>query len=523
LLRSSVLHAACILGAAFLLASDAAAERISLLGFEGSNARALRWRVAGALKRSGHTVIGVAPPKGPSEAKLRAFAKRRKVDLFIAGSSVQGDDGWELKLTVRDPEGEEVGRGVTISAPTYRAMLKELKEDGQSQIERALSGGGSRASSRASEADAPSAADFAGTARTLAEKKRGGRAAPEAIDLDADSGGTPAADEEPSEASSESSSAAPADESSPSDESASSDTEPEAGSRLRSRTAKASGWSSSESKPTEDDGRESFLTSDTGSDSAEVGVDDGDSAQSDAADTVDYPTVVLGLNAGFVRRTLQYSDDIYGRLRAPSSNSWVYRLQAAVYPFARPVKNRIGLIAGYESQFSGVVRDNNAGTDYGVTFSEVYGGLKLRQPLGKHELALEGTMGSMQAGLDDPGRASGVPQFSYTSLRAAIDVGLHFGSLAMSGSLGYRLPLGGYGEASEASWFPRMEGYGTEGSLGLEYRISKEVAFDVSATLRRYLLQMNSRPADALQGSSAVAGGAVDLFLGGYFGLNITL
>jgi hypothetical protein len=116
-----------------------------------------------------------------------------------------------------------------------------------------------------------------------------------------------------------------------------------------------------------------------------------------------------------------------------------------------------------------------------------------------------------------------VPGFSYTSLRAALDVDLHFGSLALRGSLGYRLPIGGYGEVSEAGWFPRMEGYGTEGSLGGEYRISKEVGFEVSANLRRYLLQMNSRPEDARQGTSAVAGGAVDLYLGGYFGLNITL
>jgi hypothetical protein len=233
--------------------------------------------------------------------------------------------------------------------------------------------------------------------------------------------------------------------------------------------------------------------------------------------------VVLGLNAGFVRRTLQYSDNLYGRLRAPSANSWVYRLQAAVYPFARPVKDRIGLIAGYESEFSGVVRDNAAGTDFGVTFSEVYGGLKLRQPLGKHEIALQGTVGSMQAGLDDPDGLSRVPEFSYTSLRAALDVGLHFGGLALRGAVGYRLPIGGYGEASEAAWFPRMEGYGMEGSLGLEYRISKEVAFEVSTTLRRFLLQMNSRPEDAEQGTSEVAGGAVDLYLGGYFGLNIAL
>jgi hypothetical protein len=302
----------------------------------------------------------------------------------------------------------------------------------------------------------------------------------------------------------------------------------EASDDSREGSAEATGWAAGDDKPSEsqsaaeDDGRAAFLSDDAGKESGEVGVDQDSASSRDAAAPAD-PTVILGLNAGFVRRTLAYSDDLYGRLRAPSANAWVYRLQAAVYPFAKPVKNRVGLIAGYESEFSGVVRDNAAGTDFNVTFSEVYGGLKLRQPFGAHEVALEGTVGTMQAGLDDPDGTSGVPELSYTTLRGALDVGLHFGSLGLRGSLGYRLPIGGYGEASELRWFPRMEASGIEGSFGLEYRITKEVAFDVSGSMRRFLLQMNSQPEDAANGTSEVAGGAVDLYLGGYFGLNITL
>ena len=168
-------------------------------------------------------------------------------------------------------------------------------------------------------------------------------------------------------------------------------------------------------------------------------------------------------------------------------------------------------------------RDNRAGTDFGVSFSELYGGLRLRQPLGVHEIALQGTFNSMSAGLDDPDNLAGVPEFAYTMLRAAFDVGLHFGPLTLRGDVGYRLPLGGYGEASDADWFPHMSGSGIEGGFGLEYRISKEVAFDISGSARRYLLQMNSTPEDARVGTAEVAGGAVDLYLGGYFGLNITL
>jgi hypothetical protein len=556
------LRAAGVLAAVLLLSSEASAERISLMNFEGSSARSLRWRVAGALKRAGHKVV--SPPKTDNPAKLRVFAKRRRVDLFIAGSASGGSDGWELTLKMLDADGEEVGNGVTFSAPSLRAIMKELKVDGQSRLDDAIRDGGAPAPSKAvakrskakeeekpgeveidvdaeaAEEEAPpppAAADFAGNerARTAKKKKQASFAFARTAESDAGGDGAePSAEAEEEGRGARRSkgraarpvdidadqlsgdSAASADEDAVEDEPAGD----------APRTAKATSWSAGADKPSEsepaseDDGREEFLSDGAGS---EVGADQEGAASSSSGSASADPTVIMGLNAGFVRRTLAYSDDLYGRLRAPSANSWVYRLQAAVYPFAKPVKNRIGLIAGYESEFSGVVRDNAAGTDFGVTFSEIYGGLKLRQPLGVHEVALEGTVGSMQAGLDDPEGVSGVPGFSYTTLRAALDAGLHFGSLAMRGSLGYRLPIGGYGEASEARWFPRMEGSGIEGSLGLEYRITDEVAFDVSATMRRFLLQMNSQPEDAANGTSEVAGGAVDLYLGGYFGLNITL
>jgi hypothetical protein len=562
-LRAAGVLAAVLLSSSLLLSSEASAERVSLMNFEGSSARSLRWRVAGALKRAGHKVV--SPPKTDNPAKLRVFAKRRKVDLFIAGSASGGSDGWELTLKMLDSEGEEVGNGVTFSAPSLRAMMKELKVDGQSRIDDAIRDGGapppSKAvakPSKAKEEDAPEeveidvdaeaeedappppAADFAGNERARSAKKKKQAsfafARTEASDAGGDEPSGEAEEEGRGARRSKGRAARPADIDADavatpggSSESAASGGEDEAGDEpagdSQPRTAKATSWSADDDKPnesepaSEDDGRESFLSDSAG---GEVGVDQQGTSDSEASSTF-APTIVMGLNAGFVRRTLAYSDDLYGRLRAPSANSWVYRLQAAVYPFAKPVKDRIGLIAGYESEFSGVVRDNAAGTDFGVTFSEIYGGLKLRQPLGVHEVALEGTVGSMQAGLDDPDGLSGVPGFSYTTLRAAALAGLHFGSLAMRGSLGYRLPIGGYGEASEARWFPRMEGSGIEGSLGLEYRITQEVAFDVSATMRRFLLQMNSRPEDAANGTSEVAGGAVDLYVGGYFGLNITL
>jgi hypothetical protein len=517
---SVIVPALGLLGVVLALASEASAERVSLLGFEGDSARALRWRVASALKRAGHTVIGSAPPKDPEDrAQLRAYAKKRRVDVFVAGSSVQENDGWELSLTFMDAEGEPVGRGVTFSAENRRGIINEVKTQGPDKLDSAVRGGGQSAAG-----DDDDSADFAGKERARAKKKgaasKRSRPIEEPIDVDEEAAAeeeSPAAGARAKDGADETTFDADEDESG------------KAASESKSeRKAAARGWSEADSETSEDDGRASFLSGDGEgeeggeSESESVGEDEGQSDE--ASGTVaDDPTVLLGLNAGFVRRTLGYSDDLYSRLRAPSSNAWVYRLRAAVYPFARPVKNRIGLIAAYEAEFSGVVRDNAAGTDFGVTYSDLYGGIELRQPLGKHELALEGTIGSMKSGLDDPQGLSGVPEYSYTSVRAALDARLHFGSVSLTGSIGYRLPIGGYGEASELEWFPRMSGFGVEASAGLSYRISKEVAFEGSGSLRRFLLQMNPEPEDATVGVSEVAGGAVDLYLGGYFGLVVTL
>lgn len=518
---SRALAALAVLGAVLLVAADASADRVSLLGFEGDNAKALRWRVAGALKRAGHTVVGAAPPKDPDDlAQLRSYAKRRRVDAFVAGSSVQESGGWELTLTFKDADGEAMGREVTFSADNLRGIIREVKEEGPERLDAALGGGSSSARGE----EAGEAADFVGKARARAKKKGASRRSPREVEEPIEVDDEPAAEDHDAPAGrgrandSGNETTFDADE----DEGGSADPADNAA----ARKSDARGWASSDSEPSEDDGRASFLSGDGEngeSESDSVGEDEGGADEGEGAQAAADPTVLLGLKAGFVRRTLGYSDDLYSRLRSPSANAWVYRLRAAVYPFARPVKNRIGLIAAYEAEFSGVVRDNAAGTDFGVTYSDLYGGLQLRQPLGKHELALEGTIGSMKSGLDDPQGLSGVPEYSYTSVRAALDARLNFGSVSLSGALGYRLPIGGYGEASEAEWFPRMAGYGVEASAGLGYRISKEVAFEASGSVRRFLLQMNPEPEDASGGVSEVAGGAVDLYLGGYFGLIVTL
>jgi len=260
---------------------------------------------------------------------------------------------------------------------------------------------------------------------------------------------------------------------------------------------------------------------------------DGESAAGDEETVADSGTEDDPLNSdgmvvrlrgrgGFVRRNFDFADDIYDRLRKQGTNIWVYQAQAEVYPFERPIGQRLGLILSYEGTISGNVRDTDFSVTYPVQFSEFFGGVRARHPLGKHEVGFDLTFGSMSSGLDDGDGEARIPDLSYTLLRSSLDFKLDLGAIDATGSAGFRLPLG-FGEASETRWFPRMGGYGFEASAGLAYPVSKRLSLEAMGSLRRYLLEMNSEPNDALNGVSEVAAGAVDLYLSAYFGVSFTL
>jgi hypothetical protein len=225
---------------------------------------------------------------------------------------------------------------------------------------------------------------------------------------------------------------------------------------------------------------------------------------------------------GVVHRHFDFSDDIYDRLRKQDANIWVYQLQGEVYPFEVPVGDRLGVIARYEGTFSGNVSDSDFGGNFSVIYHELFGGLRARYPLGRNAIGFDLTFGSMVAGLEDPAHRSNMPEVSYTLLRSSLDGDFAFGPLHVNGSAGFRLPLG-YGEIKENEWFPRVGGYGVELTAGLEYMISKGVSLELNGSMRRYLLEMNSQPQDAMKGVSEVAGGAVDLYMSGYFGMTFRL
>src|SRR6185295_18917709 len=114
--------------------------------------------------------------------------------------------------------------------------------------------------------------------------------------------------------------------------------------------------------------------------------DRGTDAGKEGANGGSQPLAVLGASAGYLHRSLAYSDDLYNRLRAPSTNGWVYRFDAAFYPFAQPLKEKFSLIASYEGALAGTVQDSRADRNFGVKFSDLEGGMRFRQRVGEHEL-----------------------------------------------------------------------------------------------------------------------------------------
>lgn len=225
---------------------------------------------------------------------------------------------------------------------------------------------------------------------------------------------------------------------------------------------------------------------------------------------------------GVVHRTFSFSDDLYDRLRKQGTNTWVYQVEAELYPFDHPVGDHLGIIASYEGTISGNVKDNDFGGNFPVIFREFYAGVRARYPLATHQIGFDLTFGQMHSSLDDPQHRAGIPGVDYTILRSSLDGDFALGPIHALASLGFRLPLG-FGEVSNAQWFPHVGGYGVEGSVGLNYPFSKHFALELTGTLRRYLLEMNSVPQDAVGGVAEVAGGAVDRYESAYFGMTFKL
>lgn len=443
-------------------AADAhAGTRILLLEFGGRASDVLRDKVKQSLEEDGNTVVlAEQSAKGQSKSDIARLARNQRADVVVDGvARRQGMKSWLVSLRVLKADtGASVGGWVRFKNSWLPGLTKDLLESSASKLAKSLNRATKGKHGAASAPDADDVVD-----------------APDSADPGADDAAD-AADERPQRASA---AAAPAEESS------------EASSGDSSYDAEAG----------------AVVDKATDEDAA------GDSSRIRGA---------ISARAGMVHRKLDFSDDIYDRLRKQDANIWVYQLQGELYPFDAPIGDKLGVIARYEGSFSGNVRDADFGGNFSVIYHELFGGLRARYPLGANTVGFELTVGNLRAGLDDPSHRSNMPEVSYTQLRSALDFDLALGPVHAIVAGGFRLPLG-YGEIKEKDWFPRVGGYGVEATGTLEYALGRSVSLDLTGSLRRYLLEMNSTPADAMAGQSEVAGGAVDLYTALYLGMTFRL
>lgn len=484
LARTCALWSGLALGviAALLSASDAHASRLVLLEFSGKKADALREKVAQTLEEAGHTVVLSTRKSGKLSAwQVKSIAKKEDADAVVSGRVRRiKADSWALSLKVNEgKKGRAVGKEVTFKSHWLPGLTQEFVDNGVEVLSPAL------------------------------EKLPGGTPAPTRKDLLAEAPEDPAASEDVSPKSlaqksstkkgkGSSKKRAAVDEEPASDSPAPESDEPSSSEGEASVSASLGGESSGDPE------------ADTGADSESDGKGEDDSI------------VQLRARVGFVHHELEFSDDIYNRLRVQRTNMWVYQADAAAFPFDGEVGKHLGIIASYEGKFSGSVQDTDFGATYPVSFSELFAGMRARYPVDVHEIGFDLTLGSMQASVDDTNDAAYIPDLSYTLVRSSLDVNLELGPVHALASAAFRLPLG-YGQISETRWFPRVGGYGFEATAGLKYPFSKKVALELSGSLRRYLLEMNSEPEDAMNGTSEVAGGAVDLYTAAYLGVSFKL
>lgn len=231
----------------------------------------------------------------------------------------------------------------------------------------------------------------------------------------------------------------------------------------------------------------------------------------------------LRVQAGVVRRSLSFTQDLYQRMRQQALTLPAYRLDGAVFPLLgiTPFGARVGLVAGYERAFGGSVQDRDFRASYDVEYWEWYGGVRVAHPLRGNLLGFELAAGRLASGLAGD-QGAGTPDVRYTYVRTGLDFTLRRGPFEATLAGAFRVPLG-YGEISDVDWFPRVGGYGVEGGLTLRYALSSRLSGEISGSARRFLLEMNPAPEDAAAGISEVVGGATDDYLSCYVGLRFAL
>ena len=250
--------------------------------------------------------------------------------------------------------------------------------------------------------------------------------------------------------------------------------------------------------------------------------------------------IEVTLAGKFYSRTFDYSEGYKGPI-------FPYKLALApaivatarVYPFAfsrDDALGNLGIMAKFEF---GIATKTNYQQSNGpgqpvVTYplntgmSEWQVGLRGRLPVGQHELGVFGLYGAHAFVLvgdegPPPERPNPlVPDVNYQFLRIGVDARLRFGKITAGSHFAPRFLTSMANIDQTYWWFPGATGSGIDFGAFVAYELLKFMDVAVGGDYLRYGFDFNAIPSNAgLPGSTArsVAGGATDIYLGGWLGV----
>jgi len=216
------------------------------------------------------------------------------------------------------------------------------------------------------------------------------------------------------------------------------------------------------------------------------------------------------------------------------------------YPFAhfmQGLPTYFGLVGNYQKDALGTT--TAFGNDVVSTTSFSYfAGLKVRVPLGKHQVAALGGFGEhafdVGTAANDEFTVVGptstitrvsevtVPSVDYKYLRTGAEGTVDFDLLAITVGAAYR-SVGSLGELQAPEWFPFATAFGWDAAIRAEYTLAKfrgsRLALSAGVDYAHYAWNANSganrTPSDAATGR--VAGGGVDNYTSGWLGVSFAL
>lgn len=239
-----------------------------------------------------------------------------------------------------------------------------------------------------------------------------------------------------------------------------------------------------------------------------------DARASASAESKDGRFIVSVSERPFYRR-LRWNDDLDQVLRRYDLAANAVGVSVGV----RPVGGVKGLWVGVDGELVVGVKGSRTtdGTEYGTSGSEVVAGVGYGVRVAGADLAVSAAYGEQRFSIDDEMMIEElVPDVTYRYARGGLDARVPMGGRWTLLARGGWRQLIDVGEMKE--WFPRQSGNGIDASVGAGVRITKWLGAYARADVRHYFFAMNPEPGDEW-----IAGGAVDLFLGGAIGLAVSI